>query len=819
MKKLIAIIIATAIFAGCDMLFSGSDFIKLEPSDELFFESGASEQTLTVTSSGRWSLMESPEWVTVTPETGNNEDEITVSVTENESEEERTGTFVLTCGNASARIIVTQYGAIQTDYIDLGTDKAGTSITYNAETGMLSITYSSTPPEVSEGRALVLDENHGFDIRVVDKASVSGNTLTLQTSEGNMSNLFKNISFTLVTSEAARTKASGGGRIITPSEVGYIDDEGVYHKAYDTKGDYFQNGQELWSFHKDFNGATIAQGSTGRLYWETCSFEAGLDGEFYFDFGEKKIDAVRSKGDIKAFRYVLNGNLDMDFLLHYRYTAEYSEEDDEIIEKNTIKTITFKFLVGNVPVYITVDTHLGKSTEFSAEGQIDATAGVMLGTQVNMGVEWTKESGARAIQEAEPYLQLHHPTFEVQASAEAKVSYYPHIDIRLYKFLGPWVEPRPYLKETVGTGLRASTDGENHIGWQAGTYAGLDLKLGLDLDFGIWEFTAWESEMFNPVKDQLLFEAPSRITTISPRDGTEVKSGEIVTAKFLVESYSPLTGKYYPCPLALVNLEVDGGKLTVPVAVSNIEGYAYAEWNPYSSGTSSVQTRSESETVTRTMTAEVVDGAGETIDDATLTVKIEKERPTPGQWVDLGLPSGIKWAGWNVGASRPEEYGGYYAWGETEEKSEYSFETYKHKEPDHYNADGSVFRGRYKYIGDNISGTSYDVASVRWGGGARMPTLEEIDELCDECYWEGGYLNGVEGDFVIGPNGKSIFIPFADYRGGTDLYYGSGRGCCWSGTLGDFSYRACSLYCNWVNGGWGGYWGREYGFTVRPVSD
>ena len=818
MKKLIAIIIATAIFAGCDMLFSGSDFIKLEPSDELFFESGTSERTLIVTSSGRWSLMESPEWVTVTPETGNNEDEITVSVTENESEEERTGTFVLTCGNASARIIVTQYGAIQTDYIDLGTDKAGTSITYNAETGMLSITYSSTPPEVSEGRALVLDENHGFDIRVVDKASVSGNTLTLQTSEGNMSNLFKNISFTLVTSEAARTKASGGGRIITPSEVGYIDDEGVYHKAYDTKGDYFQNGQELWSFHKDFNGATIAQGSTGRLYWETCSFEAGLDGEFYFDFGEKKIDAVRSKGDIKAFRYVLNGNLDMDFLLHYRYTAKYSEEDDEIIEKNAIKTIAFKFLVGNVPVYITVDTHLGKSTEFSAEGQIDATAGVKLGTQVNMGVEWTKESGARAIQEAEPYLQLHHPTFEVQASAEAKVSYYPHIDIRLYKFLGPWVEPRPYLKETVEAGLRASTDGENYIGWQAGTYAGLDLKLGLDLDFGIWEFTAWESEIFNPVKDQILFEAPSRITAISPRDGTEMKSGEIVTAKFLVESYSPLTGKYYPCPLALVNLEVDGGKLTVPVAVSNIEGYAYAEWNPYSSGTSSVQTRSESETVTRTMTAEVVDGAGEAIDDATLTVKIEKERPTPGQWVDLGLPSGIKWAGWNVGASRPEEYGGYYAWGETEEKSEYSFWTYKYQEKYYYGSDPDDWYWIYKDL-DNISGTSYDVATVRWGGRARMPTGQEIQELVKYCGFEGGYLNDVAGNFVIGPNGNSIFIPFAGYRNYTDLDNEGFMGYCWSGSQSD-DYNAYLLYCFWDDGmWWSNDWSRGFGLSVRPVSD
>lgn len=183
----------------------------------------------------------------------------------------------------------------------------------------------------------------------------------------------------------------------------------------------------------------------------------------------------------------------------------------------------------------------------------------------------------------------------------------------------------------------------------------------------------------------------------------------------------------------------------------------------------------------------------------------EKERPTPGQWVDLGLPSGVKWAGWNVGATRSEEYGGYYAWGETEEKSEYSMETYKHKEPD------PICCWRKKYIGDNISGTSYDVASVRWGGGARMPTLEEVDELCDECYWEGGYLNGVEGDFVIGPNGNSIFIPFAGVRLGTDLLFEGDNGFYWSGTLNDY---ACAYSLIWYN-----YWDRERGYSVRPVSD
>lgn len=199
----------------------------------------------------------------------------------------------------------------------------------------------------------------------------------------------------------------------------------------------------------------------------------------------------------------------------------------------------------------------------------------------------------------------------------------------------------------------------------------------------------------------------------------------------------------------------------------------------------------------------------------------EKERPTPGQWVDLGLPSGIKWAGWNVGASRPEEYGGYYAWGETEEKSVYVFESYQHKEIYGYYSDGTP-KWIYKPIGECISGTSYDVATVKWGGGARMPTLEEIQELYEYCGCEGGYLNNVEGYFVLGPNGNSIFIPFAGYRYCSDLYH---ENWCylWSGTQHDNDGIAYTVYGGWIGGwnddDWNSYWFRQWGCSVRPVSD
>lgn len=195
----------------------------------------------------------------------------------------------------------------------------------------------------------------------------------------------------------------------------------------------------------------------------------------------------------------------------------------------------------------------------------------------------------------------------------------------------------------------------------------------------------------------------------------------------------------------------------------------------------------------------------------------EKERPTPGQWVDLGLPSGIKWAGWNVGASAPEEYGGYFAWGETSEKSVYDFKSHQHKEKHWDDHDGWYWT--YSDIGECISGTNYDVAAVRWGGGARMPTLEEIKELRNECSWEGGYVNGVEGIFAIGPNGNSIFIPFAGYRDYSGLRYEGHGGYLWSGTLFDPDHSAYRLGWYYYDASWYYYWFRYCGLSVRPVSD
>src|SRR5574344_64798 len=154
------------------------------------------------------------------------------------------------------------------------------------------------------------------------------------------------------------------------------------------------------------------------------------------------------------------------------------------------------------------------------------------------------------------------------------------------------------------------------------------------------------------------------------------------------------------------------------------------------------------------------------------TTKKKSDDLTPGEAIDLGLS--VKWASCNVGASSPEGYGGYYAWGETEENSDYDDSTYKYY-------DSST--DKYIDIGSNISGTQYDVAHVKWGGNWRMPTHEEFQELCNKCTSTWTTYNGVSGYKFVGPNGNSIFLPAAGSRWGTDVYSQGSNGCYWTGTI------------------------------------
>ena len=196
-----------------------------------------------------------------------------------------------------------------------------------------------------------------------------------------------------------------------------------------------------------------------------------------------------------------------------------------------------------------------------------------------------------------------------------------------------------------------------------------------------------------------------------------------------------------------------------------------------------------------------------------------------GTAVDMGLS--VKWATCNIGASKPEEYGDYYAWGETETKSNYSWQKYKWangasnkltkycpaNKTDYWDGTGSP-------DGKTVLDPEDDVAHVKLGGKWRMPTDAEWKALCssDNCTWTWTAQNGVKGYLVTSKkNGNSIFFPAAGYRNVVYLRYTGSYGYYWSSSLGTgdpvsawlVDYDSDDVYR--VN------FDRCYGLSVRPV--
>ena len=212
-------------------------------------------------------------------------------------------------------------------------------------------------------------------------------------------------------------------------------------------------------------------------------------------------------------------------------------------------------------------------------------------------------------------------------------------------------------------------------------------------------------------------------------------------------------------------------------------------------------------------------------EEVSFTTKEQSSTPNSGTengyaYVDLGLS--VKWATCNVGASSPEDYGDYFAWGETTPKDYYDWSTYKYCNGSDDSLTKYCDKSSYGNNGFTDNKTqlelSDDAARANWGGSWRMPSNEERNELIDNCTWEWTTQNGVNGYKVTSKsNGNSIFLPAAGYRYDSSLISAGSRGLYWSSSLGtDYPYYAWGVY---FNSGYvyRDYGSRSYGHSVRPV--
>lgn len=211
------------------------------------------------------------------------------------------------------------------------------------------------------------------------------------------------------------------------------------------------------------------------------------------------------------------------------------------------------------------------------------------------------------------------------------------------------------------------------------------------------------------------------------------------------------------------------------------------------------------------------------VDVADVTFLIQ--RVLNGYWsddyVDLGLPSGTLWATRNIGANSPEDYGDYFAWGETSPKNNYDWSTYEWCNGTSTTMTKYCTQSNYGYNGFTDGKTELDpeddAAYVNWGSSWRMPTKAQQDELRGNCTWTWMTRNGVDGQLVTGPNGNTIFLPAAGYRYNEVLCDVGSWGNYWSRTL--YTNDCGNAYFQYFDSDLVYWYGdsRYYGSTVRAV--
>lgn len=195
-------------------------------------------------------------------------------------------------------------------------------------------------------------------------------------------------------------------------------------------------------------------------------------------------------------------------------------------------------------------------------------------------------------------------------------------------------------------------------------------------------------------------------------------------------------------------------------------------------------------------------------------------------YVDLGLRSGTMWATCNVGAERPEDYGDYFAWGETRSKTVYAWSTYAYCKGDYNQLTKYCTESDFGFEGftDKLKTLELDddAATVNWGEGWRTPTYSEWVELLSRCDYTWTTQNGVNGFLFTAGNGNSIFLPAAGNRSDADLNHVGSGGRYWSSSLSkSLPDMAKGFSFSWDGGDWVDHdiydYSREFGLSVRPV--
>lgn len=457
-------------------------------------------------------------------------------------------------------LVVVQAGKTDSHYIDI--DWNTTSVTsFNEQTGYTVLTFQGEAPDMGKYDVFLMPMDNSYAIRLVDNATHTpgSHTVTLNTREGKMGNLFKSKSFTLCSDPnyseepanapalARRAGVSETGPIFYPETIELCADgkpfAEVYNRQQAMRRSQMSKEFNIFEYNYDNSGAEIG----GGLSWETCTFDVGLKGIFHFNFGDVAWEQVRF-GDLIDFKAYLEGDFNTELVLKYALSAGVEWSAEKVL-KEDIFSYRVKFMVGTIPVWINISSDLMAGAEASANGEISITGGIKASANLKVGLQWNKAIGVTPIYEFEKNWELVEPEVKAEAHAEAKAYTWPQIKIGIYDVLCPTINPKPYIRAYAD----ARAEKVPYFGWDAGLTAGVDLTLGLSLDLFFFEKDLGEIDPINLI-DVDLVKLPQRIDMISEAD-RNIMVGDTCHVVYRVMGKNHLTQSEFPLPGVLLHVE------------------------------------------------------------------------------------------------------------------------------------------------------------------------------------------------------------------------------------------------------------------------
>ena len=498
-------------------------------------------------------------------------DSLSFTAMMNPSTRQRIGYLYFQSNDAKMRdtLVVVQFGKRDSRYIDIDWSKT-TLDSYNKETGRAVLTFQDDVPVMGDHDVMLLPGTETYSIRIIDdvQQAEGSKTVTLDTREGKMGNLFKDQQFMLCSdpnydpSESGPTPKSSyapaiSGPIYYPESIELLQNgqpvAEVYNRAM-RRDSKLEKEFNIFEYKYDNSGAVIWEKGAHNVSWQECKFDVGLKGIFAFDFGDVEWENVRF-GDLKNFKAYLDGDFNTDLILKYTLTKGVEASAEKTLVKD-IFSYRVKFMVGPVPVWINLSSDLMASVEAKAEAQVSVSGGVRAHANLKGGVEWDADRGTHPISGFDYQYEIVKPEVEAEAHAEAKAYVWPQINIGIYDVLAPTINPKPYIRAYADA--RTAETNKPFFGWNAGVSAGIDLTLGLNLQLWKWKKEIAEIDPINLV-DRDLVAIPTKIEMADERLTRNVMKGDTCHVKYSVKGYNAITGSEYSIPLACVKIEKDGG--------------------------------------------------------------------------------------------------------------------------------------------------------------------------------------------------------------------------------------------------------------------